>query len=262
MTEIATWKNISPTSPELQYQARATPNPPEKTSDLSVRSPSSPAVFVFFSFFSFFLFFFLLSILFPFFFGTTSCIRRGWLPTFVPNSTPYSCTAKVPLTTTQHHTMLATASRVCPSRCVARLPRLASSQFRPACVVPLRHSPIRRPFTSAAVVRHPDKPPAIHPEAGHVHTEPAWPHPVYTHEQMEQIVVLSSSPSPTLSSSGQLLTRRRKSSTAGAPAGPTGWPSAPCGCCAGASTWPPATGTTRPWPWAARTPPPPPRSTR
>jgi hypothetical protein len=79
--------------------------------------------------------------------------------------------------------------------CTASLPRLSSTQARPACAALLRHAQNHnsRTFTSTGVAQKPHrKLPELKLklESEFTHTEPAWPHPVYTTEQMEQIVCL------------------------------------------------------------------------
>lgn len=74
------------------------------------------------------------------------------------------------------------------------LPRLASSQLRPL----FQYAP--RTFASSALLHQSQRTPApdlkLQLESEYTHTEPAWPHPVYTYEQMEQIVPTSPPSSP------------------------------------------------------------------
>jgi hypothetical protein len=80
--------------------------------------------------------------------------------------------------------------------CTTALPRLVSSQARPACAVLLRHAQAHnksRTFASTALVQMPQKQIPelkLKLESEYTHAEPAWPHPVYNAEQMEQIVCI------------------------------------------------------------------------
>lgn len=73
--------------------------------------------------------------------------------------------------------------------------RLATTHFRPACSVLLRHPPAyghTSTFTTTAVTHLPRSQAQpelkLKLESEYTITEPTWPHPVYTFEEMEQIV--------------------------------------------------------------------------